>query len=526
MATIDANPRGIPRAPFVDNVSAFLDGSDHESTLAKFQEMISKYKFMENHLLQRQVGLETKIPEIEKSLELVVFLASKEANVMLEYPIEEAKQLLESKLGSARISLAQVEEDLEYLKEQITTMEVNMARVYNDDVRQRKVQKNMQVVSQTPAPFKVICLTGGPCGGKTSSVSILSDLFESLGWRVYRVPETATILFGGGVHFPDMEEDQAYSFQKSILAVMIQIENTYRELAKLNSKRGIKTVIICDRGAMDPSAYMKREDWLRMLDELHLAAKGAESFYSLENNATRTEGLELARALDTAVMSAWVGHASLQVIDNVSVQNFMEKCDRVVQAVSTRLGLTADSNRYGKQVKKHKFLVKNFSLGMQFPVQYREFLVEHRYLVNTQGDGTQTRIRRRVEVGTSTVHLNSTIRYPPQNGQRVEIRRNINPREFESLRTQVDPTRVPINKVRRCFLFNDRYYQLDIYKSPSQGLVLLEAYLDYDETGKVMVPEWLDCEDVTDKPGYSMYDLALKENDEMIVCGTGNCEVL
>lgn len=61
---------------------------------------------------------------------------------MLEYPIEEAKQLLESKLGSARISLAQVEEDLEYLKEQITTMEVNMARVYNDDVRQRKVQKS------------------------------------------------------------------------------------------------------------------------------------------------------------------------------------------------------------------------------------------------------------------------------------------------------------------------------------------------------------------------------------------------
>ncbi|KAJ3322500.1 hypothetical protein HDV06_003044 [Boothiomyces sp. JEL0866] len=402
----------------------------------------------------------------------------------------------------------------------------------------------MQVAAQNPAPFKVICLTGGPCGGKTSSVSILSDLFESLGWRVYRVPETATILFGGGVHFPDMEEDQAYSFQKSILAVMIQIENTYRELAKLNGKRGIKTVIICDRGAMDPSAYMKREDWLRMLDELHLdevalrdhrydcvvhlvtAAKGAESFYSLENNSTRTEGLELARALDTAVMSAWVGHASLQVIDNVSVQNFMEKCDRVVQAVSTRLGLTADSNRYGKQVKKHKFLVKNFSLGMAFPVQYREFLVEHRYLVNTQGDGTQTRIRRRVEVGTSTVHLNSTIRYPPQNGQRVEIRRNINPREFESLRTQVDPTRVPINKVRRCFLFNDRYYQLDIYKSPSQGLVLLEAYLDYDETGKIMVPEWLDCEDVTDKPGYSMYDLALKENDEMIVCGTGNCEVL
>jgi AAA domain len=162
-------------------------------------------------------------------------------------------------------------------------------------------------------------------GGKTSSVSILSDLFESLGWRVYRVPETATILFGAGVSFPDLDDKAAYSFQKSILNCMLNIEDAYRKLAILNAERGIKTAIICDRGAMDPSAYMDREGWLRMLGEMGLeevslrdhrydciihmvtAAKGAESFYTLETNATRTEGLELAAKLDTAVMNAWVG---------------------------------------------------------------------------------------------------------------------------------------------------------------------------------------------------------------------------
>ncbi|KAJ3327793.1 hypothetical protein HDU91_004266, partial [Kappamyces sp. JEL0680] len=159
----------------------------------------------------------------------------------------------------------------------------------------------------------------GPCGGKTSSVSILSELFESLGWTVYRVPETATMLFGGGVHFPDLNEEMAYAFQKSILSVMIQVENTYRELAKLNAKRGIKTVLICDRGAMDPSAYMKRTDWLRMLDDLGLdevalrgtaswadvdhrydcifhlvtAAKGAEAFYQVQNNVELPSALIL-----------------------------------------------------------------------------------------------------------------------------------------------------------------------------------------------------------------------------------------
>lgn len=63
------------------------------------------------------------------------------ANVMLEYPVQEALDLLDSKLKSASTSLVQVDEDLEYLKEQITTMEVNMARVYNDDVRLRREQK-------------------------------------------------------------------------------------------------------------------------------------------------------------------------------------------------------------------------------------------------------------------------------------------------------------------------------------------------------------------------------------------------
>ena len=73
---VPANPRGIPCAPFVDKVDNFLEGN-HEDTLKKFQEMISKYKFMETHLLQRQASLESKIPDIRKTLETVQFLISR-----------------------------------------------------------------------------------------------------------------------------------------------------------------------------------------------------------------------------------------------------------------------------------------------------------------------------------------------------------------------------------------------------------------------------------------------------------------
>ncbi|KAJ3398442.1 hypothetical protein HDU80_008895 [Chytriomyces hyalinus] len=136
--------------------------------------MIAKYKTMEGHLAQRRRGLESKIPEIKKTLDMVLYILSRSdsdepmttefeindtlwvnakiektetvclwlgANVMLEYSTEEAKDLLTEKLGTAKISLNQVKEDLTFLKEQITTMEVNFSRVHNWDVKVRRDQK-------------------------------------------------------------------------------------------------------------------------------------------------------------------------------------------------------------------------------------------------------------------------------------------------------------------------------------------------------------------------------------------------
>lgn len=57
---------------------------------------------------------------------------------MLSYKIPEAIALLRSKLEFAEASLANCVEDLEFLREQITVMEVNTARVYNWDVKRRR----------------------------------------------------------------------------------------------------------------------------------------------------------------------------------------------------------------------------------------------------------------------------------------------------------------------------------------------------------------------------------------------------
>ncbi|THG96479.1 hypothetical protein EW026_g5366 [Hermanssonia centrifuga] len=57
---------------------------------------------------------------------------------MLSYKIPDAVALLRTKLESAETNLAGVIEDLEFLREQITVMEVNTARVYNWDVKRRR----------------------------------------------------------------------------------------------------------------------------------------------------------------------------------------------------------------------------------------------------------------------------------------------------------------------------------------------------------------------------------------------------
>ena len=57
---------------------------------------------------------------------------------MLSYEITAAIELLRSKLKSAQENLENLVTDLEYLKEQVTIMEVNMARVYNWDVKTRR----------------------------------------------------------------------------------------------------------------------------------------------------------------------------------------------------------------------------------------------------------------------------------------------------------------------------------------------------------------------------------------------------
>jgi len=175
----ESNPRGIPRALFVENVDEFMKNEQSaDSVLRLMQENYSKYKFMESNLSKSKENLKSKVPEIRKNIEMLNYLVSKKgeelttnfelsdqvyatasiqpdrvclwlgANVMLEYTFDEARELLSTNLADAKVKLQSLDEDLEFLKDQITTTEVNIARIYNWDVKVRRKSREAGLVPQ------------------------------------------------------------------------------------------------------------------------------------------------------------------------------------------------------------------------------------------------------------------------------------------------------------------------------------------------------------------------------------------
>lgn len=257
--------------------------------------------------------------------------------------------------------------------------------------------------------YKVV-LTGGPCGGKTTGQTRLCTFFENMGWKVFRVPETATVLLSGGVKFSDLNAEEGFKFQENLLRTMIQIENTFFQLGESCSRN---CLIICDRGAMDASAFISKDKWELMMASngwnnvelrdnrynqiIHMvsAANGAEDFYSTEDHACRSEGVELARELDYKAAAAWVGHPYFDVIDNS--QDFETKLCRMIECVCQKLGIDT-GDRLRSSSCKVKFLVKGpLPSDNEFP-PFQDFDVVHNYL-QSNNPKMQARLRKRGQKG-------------------------------------------------------------------------------------------------------------------------------
>mmetsp|Transcript_6933 Transcript_6933/g.17217 ORF Transcript_6933/g.17217 Transcript_6933/m.17217 type:complete len:729 (-) Transcript_6933:380-2566(-) len=386
---------------------------------------------------------------------------------------------------------------------------------------------------QTPRVFK-IALTGGPCAGKTSSLSTIADHFRGIGWRVYISREAATVLLGGGINFATLGSEQVYETQKSIVQVMLTLEDAYTSICKAGEKDD-KCLVICDRGVMDASVYCDQTTWKRILSDLkmdhsdvcdarydavlHLvtAADGAEDHYNLDSNeeGVRQETPEQARELDRKTSAAWSSHPSLIFIDNST--DFNGKLSKTLAAVCNAVGVIAPSVR----VQRRKFLVSRANLARApFPVSTSD--CEYTYLRSF--DGMQHRLRRRTMEGNFLyTHIRRSL---GANGEYCDLKRNINRRQYLELLAHQDPDRMLIRLVRQSFVFKNRAYCLNtvlgvtpkamhIRMSPRafEDVKLLSVYSDHDDV-ELPDPSLVAVEkEVTGLLEYSLFSLSHYQQD-------------
>jgi hypothetical protein len=114
------------------------------------------------------------------------------------------------------------------------------------------------------------------------------------------------------------------------MRMQMSLEDNFTELAR---NEALPSVILCDRGLMDGSAYVTEEMWLAVMDEVGLnqiqlrdkrydgiihmvtAADGAPEFYNKSNEA-RYEDIKSAIDVDHRLRHAYFGHSRFYIVDN------------------------------------------------------------------------------------------------------------------------------------------------------------------------------------------------------------------
>ena len=110
--------------------------------------------------------------------------------------------------------------------------------------------------------FKVV-LTGGPCGGKSSSLEHLTAALTSRNFNVLCVPEVPTILMNGGCQYPGVDGGQRLvSFETALIQAQLQLERSFVQIA---TSTGRPTVVLLDRGLLDVGAYLPPATWTNII---------------------------------------------------------------------------------------------------------------------------------------------------------------------------------------------------------------------------------------------------------------------
>ena len=360
-----------------------------------------------------------------------------------------------------------------------------------------------------------IAITGGPCGGKTTGLAKISSCLSDKGYEVIIVPESATLIKNSGIKI-DSEHISGYDFEKMIFETQIFLEDLYEEYAlKLKNKN---VVIVCDRGLVDGKAYVTKSVYVKLLsyvnrDEVsardsydavfHLktVADGKEEYYTCENNPARAEKTpEEAREADKKTINAWLGHSHLRVIDNST--DFEGKMDRLMSEIYSFLGLPVPietERKYLISMPNVYKLVEKYNAVKSEIVQV--------YLKSENQD-EEVRIRQRGQNGSFTYYLTKKVKRDDMS--RYETEEKISKDRYLSLLMDADTSKNIVRKTRYCFMYENQYFELDIYPF-CETRAILEIELT-DKNKMVRIPKDINViKEVTDDDKFKNSSIA-KDN--------------
>lgn len=157
----------VPKVIFSANTQdLILPGKSIEESISAYRDLTNNYHYIESTLDERLSRAHVKRDELSKNLQVVRMLQSLSEpvivdfelgdclyakakvsadgvkvnlwlsqNTMLAYSLEEAEQMLAERVKEAEAVVGGLVEEERLLKEQITTSQVNMARLYNFHVQ-------------------------------------------------------------------------------------------------------------------------------------------------------------------------------------------------------------------------------------------------------------------------------------------------------------------------------------------------------------------------------------------------------
>ena len=190
-----------------------------------------------------------------------------------------------------------------------------------------------------------IALTGGPCAGKTTTISRIEEHLNDLGYHVLTINECATETIRNGIRPFGEYAVGVYEFENEILNLQLFKEKRFKDFIKYYPDDA-KIIILCDRGSVDVCAYLGKENYYKMLEENNLkheellkeydlvihmitVAADMENRYSNSNNKARFEDSEEAINVDNNIKDAWSDYPNLKI---VPVCDYLE--DKIQMAIN------------------------------------------------------------------------------------------------------------------------------------------------------------------------------------------------